>query len=177
MPSPAVTKVDASRTAPMSLTDCTAQSGFRAGDNDQVHMIQHKAICPNGYAATATPLGHELDVGLVIVITNERPLSTISSLCHVVWYSRSCHSWQSSHDLRLPRNLIRLTNYVWCPRKAEAPKSLRARRPNSGIPLSAQASAVLFSIMAQAARDPCRKAPLRRRALGTPDTILFSRGQ
>ena len=102
----------------MSLTDCTAHSSFRAGDNDQMHMIRHKAICPNRHAASATPLGHERDVGLVILITKERPLPTISSLCYVMWHSRSYHACQSSHDLRLPRNLIRVPYYVWCPRKS-----------------------------------------------------------
>ena len=81
-----------------------------------VPRVSHKAICPNRYAPTATPLGHELDVGLVIVITKERPLSTISSLCYEVWYSGSYYACQSSHDLRLPRNPIRGTNQVWSPR-------------------------------------------------------------
>jgi hypothetical protein len=94
----------------MSLTDCTAQSSFRAGDNDQMHMIRHKAICPNRYAATATPLGHKLDVGLVIVIKKECPLSTISSLCYVVGYSRTYHACQSSYDPRLPEDLVEITN-------------------------------------------------------------------
>jgi hypothetical protein len=83
-----------------------------------MHMIRHKTICPNRHAATATPLGHELDIGLVIVIIKERPLSTISSLCYVVWYSRSYHACQSGNDQSLPRNLIRVMNYVWCPRNA-----------------------------------------------------------
>jgi hypothetical protein len=68
---------------------------FGLGDNDQQHMIRHKAICPNRYAATAAPLGHELDVGHVIAITKERPLSTISSLCYMMWYSRSYHVCQT----------------------------------------------------------------------------------
>jgi hypothetical protein len=89
MPSPSLKKVDAPGIAPMSLTDCAAQSAFRAGDNDQMHMIRHKAIRPYLHAATAAPLSHEFDVCLVIIITKERPLPTISSLRNMVWRSRS----------------------------------------------------------------------------------------
>jgi len=110
MPSPSLTKVDASRIAPMSLIDCTAQFSSRLGDSDQMHMTRHKAICPNRYAATATPLGHELGVGLVIVITKARPLSTISNSRYVVWYSRTRHACESRNGLRLPPNLMKLTN-------------------------------------------------------------------
>jgi hypothetical protein len=83
-----------------------------------MHMIRHEAICPYRHVGTAAPLSHEPDVGFVILITKEHPLTTIPSLRYMMWSSRSYYSRESSHDPRIPEVLFQITNYVWCPRNS-----------------------------------------------------------
>jgi hypothetical protein len=50
-----------------------------------MNVIGHQTICPDLDLVGAAPLGHQLEVTLVIFVTKESPLSTVSPLDDVVW--------------------------------------------------------------------------------------------
>src|SRR5271157_1958983 len=80
MPSPALPEVDPPRVPPMCLADGATQALDGLRDNDQVNMIGHQAICPDRDLLCATELRHELEVVLVIFLTEECLLSGVSPL-------------------------------------------------------------------------------------------------
>ena len=78
-----------------------ALGGLR--DNDQVNMIGHQAICSDRDLLCAAELRHELEVVLVIFLTEERLLSAVSPLGDMVGHARSYHTCQSSSGGKLTR--------------------------------------------------------------------------
>ncbi len=50
-------------------------------------MIRHEAVDPDLDAAFVAPFGHQVDMGLVIIIEEEDFLTTITALCDVMWES------------------------------------------------------------------------------------------
>jgi len=72
-------------------------------DNDQVNMIGHQAMCPDRDLLCAAESRHELEVVLVIFLTEERLLSAVSPLGDMVGHARSYHTCQSSHGGKLTR--------------------------------------------------------------------------
>ena len=83
-----------------------ALGGLR--DNDQVNMIGHQAICPDRDLLCAAESRDELEVVLVVFLTEERLLSAVSTLGDMVGHARSYHTCQSSHGgkLRARKRLI-----------------------------------------------------------------------
>ena len=75
---------------------------------DQMDMVGHKAIRPDLYLVSAAPLCHQLQVGLVIFIAEERLLPAVSPLSDVMRQTRCNNTCQSGHHRRLkkPRSLI-----------------------------------------------------------------------
>ena len=69
----------------MSLANRAIQSVSRSGNGDQMNVIGHQTICPDLDLVGAARLGHQLEVTLVIFVTKESPLSTVSPLNDVVW--------------------------------------------------------------------------------------------
>jgi hypothetical protein len=68
----------------MGLADRPRQGvlGWRPGN--QVNMIRHQAVRPNLDTALLAPLRHELDIGRVVVLAEERLLPTIPPLRHMM---------------------------------------------------------------------------------------------
>ena len=64
----------------MCLADGTTQALGRLRDNDQVNMIGYQAICPDRDLLCAAELRHELEVVLVVFLTEECLLSGVSPL-------------------------------------------------------------------------------------------------
>ena len=85
----------------MSLANRAIQSVSRLRNGDQMNVIGHQTICPDLDFLGAAPLGHQLEVTLVIFVTKESPLSTVSPLGDVVWYTRYNNSRQSCHGRKL----------------------------------------------------------------------------
>ena len=103
VPSPALPEVDPPRVPPMCLADGATQALGGLRDNDQVNMIGHQAICPDRDLLCAAELRHELEVVLVVFLTEERLLSAVSPLGDMVGHARSYHTCQSSHGGKLTR--------------------------------------------------------------------------
>ncbi len=87
----------------MCLADGATQALGGLQDNDQMNMIGHQAICPDRDLLCAAELRHELEVVLVVFLTEERLLSAVSPLGDMVGHVRSYHTCQSSHGGKLTR--------------------------------------------------------------------------
>src|SRR5262245_26963916 len=87
-------------------------------------MVRHQAVCPNLDLVGATPLRHELQVTLVILITKKRLLAAVSPLRDVVRQAWGDNSCESRHERRLSTSRSAVNNCVWCPPNQVA-RSLR----------------------------------------------------
>ena len=63
----------------------------------------HQAICPDRDLLCAAESRHQLEVVLVVFLTEERLLSAVSPLGDMVGHARSYHTCQSSHGGKLTR--------------------------------------------------------------------------
>ncbi len=72
-----------------------AVSGLR--DRDQVDVIGHEVVGPDCDVLGEAELGHELQVALIIFVTEERLLPAVSPLRQMVKQSRSNHTSKPSH--------------------------------------------------------------------------------
>src|SRR5271157_5978122 len=81
-------------------------------------MIGHQAICPDRDLLCAAELRDELEVVLVVFLTEERLLSAVSPLGDMVGHARSYHTCQSSHGGKLTRPELHVKSWVWCPRNS-----------------------------------------------------------
>ncbi len=98
---PALAKVHATRVPPMGLADRPAQAVGRFRHHDQMHVVGHQAVRPHGHAAGIAPLGHQVDVGVVIVLRKERPLPAVAALRQVMRQTRGDDTSDSRHGLTL----------------------------------------------------------------------------
>ena len=96
-------EVDPPRVPAMCLADGATQALGGVRDNDQVNMVGHQAICPDRDLLCAAESRHELEVVLVVFLTEERLLSAVSPLGDMVGHVRSYHTCQSSHGGKLTR--------------------------------------------------------------------------
>ena len=85
------------------LADGATQALGGLRDNDQVSMVGHQAICPDRDLLSASKMCHELEVVLVVFLTEERLLSAVSPLGDMVGHARSYHTCKSSHAGKLTR--------------------------------------------------------------------------
>src|SRR5271157_2649235 len=91
VPSPALPEVDPPRVPATCLADGATQALGGLRDNDQVNMIGHQAICPDHDLLCAAELRHELEVVLVVFLTEESLLSSPSFLVSITERSQPCH--------------------------------------------------------------------------------------
>ncbi len=89
VPSPALPEVDPPRVPAMCLADGATQALGGLRDNDQVNMVGHQAICPDRDLLCAAESRDELEVVLVIFLTEERLLSAVSPLGDMVGDARA----------------------------------------------------------------------------------------
>jgi hypothetical protein len=68
-----------------------------------MNMVGHQAICPDRDLLRAAELRHELEIVLVVFLTEERLLSAVSPLGDMVGHARSYHTCQSSYGGKLAR--------------------------------------------------------------------------
>ena len=101
MPSPALAKVDPPRVSPMGLADRPTQPVLVLGHGDQVNVVGHQAVSPDGHSALFTPLRHQIDVRLIVLLREERLLPPIPPLRHVMRVAGNNNSCQSSHAISL----------------------------------------------------------------------------
>ncbi len=87
----------------MCLADGATQALGGLRDNDQVNMIGHQAICPDRDPLCAAELRDELEIVMVVFLTEERLLSVVSPLGDMVGHARSYDTCQSSHGGKLAR--------------------------------------------------------------------------
>ena len=71
---PALAEVDHAGVAAVDLAHCQPQRFRRLGHGDEMHVVGHEAIGPDGHPTLFTPLRHELDVGSVVILAEENPL-------------------------------------------------------------------------------------------------------
>ena len=86
---PLLAEIDAPRVASMRLADGPPQAilGFRR--RNQMDVIGHQAIAPNLDPFLTAPLGHQFDVGRVVLVVEKGLLSTVATLGDVVRQSRN----------------------------------------------------------------------------------------
>ena len=96
VPSPALPEVDPPRVPAMCPADSTTQALGGLRDNDQVNMIGHQAICPDRDLLCAAESRHELEVVLVVFLTEECLLFAVSPLGDMEGHARSYHTCKSS---------------------------------------------------------------------------------
>src|SRR5271165_1173411 len=118
VPSPAFPEVDPPRVPPMWLADGATQALGGLRDDDHVNMVGYQAISPDRDLLCAAELRHELEVVLVVFLTEECLLSGVSPLGDMVGHARSYHTWKSSHGGKLTRPQPRDKSWVWCPRNS-----------------------------------------------------------
>lgn len=92
-------------------------------------MVRHEAVGPDFNLLLAAPLGHQIEIGLVVVVAEERLLTPIAALRHVVRHARYNHSCKSSHADTLPGPIRQVKSYVWCPRNYCVSPELLVRVP------------------------------------------------
>jgi len=90
-----------------------------------MNVTGHQAIAPDRHPALGTPLGHQLQIGRIVLATEERLLPPIPTLGHVMRQPRNDQSRYSSHAGTL-RNLSQYVNISSCPRN---PPFLIMERP------------------------------------------------
>src|SRR5271157_5446180 len=88
-------------------------------------MIGHQAICPDRDLLCAAESRDELEVVLVVFLTEECLLSGVSPQGDMVGHARSYHTCQSSHGGKLTRPELHVKSWVWCPRNSDEPLRLR----------------------------------------------------
>lgn len=98
VPAPLLAEVDASRVASMGLANGPAQSILRGRNGDEVDVIGHEAVGPDLNPAFAAPLGHQLQIGDVVLLAEKRLLPTVPPLRDVMRITRYNHSCNPRHD-------------------------------------------------------------------------------
>jgi len=101
MPPPAFAEVDVARVTPVCLADPPPQPVLVLGHGDQVNVVGHQAVSPDGHSALFTPLRHQIDVRLIVLLREERLLPPIPPLRHVMRVAGNNNSCQSSHAISL----------------------------------------------------------------------------
>ena len=81
----------------MSLADRSPQAIRRLRNRDQMNVIGHEAIRPNGNSTFLAPIGHQLHISRIVFLAEKGLLPTISTLGHVMWQPRHDQSCQPSH--------------------------------------------------------------------------------
>jgi hypothetical protein len=64
----------------MSFADTPTKPIRGIGYDNHVHVIRHQTISPHLYTAARAPMGHQLQVGFIILVAEERLLPTITPL-------------------------------------------------------------------------------------------------
>ena len=77
---------------------------FRVGRHgDEMHMIRHQAPGPDVDLVGLAPLGHQFDVGEVIIVAEKGLLTAIASQGDVMWIARGYYSFDSCHECHLSK--------------------------------------------------------------------------
>ncbi len=66
-----------------------------------VNMVWYKAIAPDCHITLLAPLSHEVNIHLVIIITEEGWLSSITTLSNMVWIPWGNGSRNPCHKVKL----------------------------------------------------------------------------
>ena len=94
----------------MRLADRASQSIGRLWDRDQVHVIGHQAVGPDRDVLSAAEPGHQFQVALVILVTEESLLPAVPPLSDVMRQARcntrADRAITASYSLILPRSRI-----------------------------------------------------------------------
>ena len=84
MPAPTLAEVDHARVTSVNLSQGASQSIGRAGNRNQMHVVRHQAVRPNLDVMCTAPLTRQIQIRLIILITKERLLPTVSPLRDMV---------------------------------------------------------------------------------------------
>jgi hypothetical protein len=64
-------------------------------------MIRHEAVRPDFHSALATPFRHEVNIGIVVIITEEGWQTTIPTLRHMVGNACCYYTSDTGHVQKL----------------------------------------------------------------------------
>jgi hypothetical protein len=80
-----------------------------------MNVVRHQAVRLNLDAAAPAPLGHQVDVSLIVLVAEEGRLPTVSSLGDVIWKPGHCHTCDSWHGDVLDQSAGEIKKSVWRP--------------------------------------------------------------
>jgi hypothetical protein len=87
--------------SPVRFTDPSSESVFTFRYGNEMHMIRHEAVRPDFHSALATPFRHEVNIGIVVIITEEGWQTTIPTLRHMVGNACCYYTSDTGHVLNL----------------------------------------------------------------------------
>ena len=85
------------RVPPMGLSDPATQTVFLPRHSNEMNVVGHETIRPDFHAAPEAPLGHEFEIGFVVLVTPEGFLTAVPALSDVMGKMGNDHSGQASH--------------------------------------------------------------------------------
>ena len=100
MPRPAMACVDISRVTAMRVGEGAPQSVGVGGDDDQMHMVRHRAIAPDLGLGPVRRFGEQIAVQLIVLVVEEGRLAPIAALRHMArkaWKHQAVKTRHASH--------------------------------------------------------------------------------
>jgi len=99
---PPFPEIDPPCVSTMGFTNCSRQPFFGFRNGNEMNMVRHKAISPDLNLIFAAPLGHQGQIGFIVIVVKKGLLSTVASLRDVVRKSRSYYSCYACHGETIP---------------------------------------------------------------------------
>jgi len=107
---------------------------------DRVDVVGDQAAGPDLDAPVRTPLGHLVEVGLVVPVAEEGLLATVPALGHMVGHARCHHTGDSGHASIVAIFPRPVNNFVGCPpNSGSSPTTARSSSPRTSRSSSASA--------------------------------------
>ena len=84
MAAPPLPEIDVPRIPSVRFADSLAQSLFIMRDYNQMYMVRHQTIRPHINLPAPTPHRHQLQINLIIIVTEKRLQPTIPTLSNMM---------------------------------------------------------------------------------------------
>jgi hypothetical protein len=82
----------------MRFTNGASQPVERAWNKDEMSMVGHQTIRPDGCPKPRAPLPKNFQVRLIVILAKERPLAAIAPLSDVMWYAWNNDTGDAGHS-------------------------------------------------------------------------------
>jgi hypothetical protein len=109
---PIFTKVYPTGIAPVCFSNGASKSIFCFRHGNQMDMVRHQAPRPYFYLTFLAPFGHEINIGLIVIITEEGLLAAVAALGDVVGDAGGYNSSNACHVARIAENWMTSIKYT-----------------------------------------------------------------